>query len=116
MVEEAKQFEEEDKIAEQRISARNSLDSYIHSLKTQVEDPDKLAKKLNDDEKQTVKDAVKEAKDWLDANAEASKEDYDEQRKKLESTCNPIISKAYGGSVPNDAQPEGGDYDDPNNL
>ncbi len=116
MVEEAKQFEEEDRIAEQRISAKNSLDSYIHSLKTQIEDPDKLAKKLSDDEKQTVKDAVKEAKDWLDANAEASKEDYDEQRKKLETTCNPIISKAYGGSVPNDAQPEGGDYDDPNNL
>lgn len=115
MIEEAKQFEEEDKIAEQRISARNSLDSYIHSLKTQIEDPDKLAKKLSDSEKQTVKDAVKEANDWLSSNAEASKEEYEERKKTLEATCNPIISKAYGGNIPNDAQAES-EYEDPNNL
>ena len=116
MVEEAKQFEEEDKIAEQRISAKNSLDSYIHSLKTQVEDPDKLAKKLSEDDKKTVKDAIKEARDWYDANSEASKEEYDEQRKDLEAKVNPIISKAYGGNIPGDAQPDADDYEDPNNL
>ena len=115
MVEEAKQFEEEDKIAEQKINARNSLDSYIHSLKSQIEDPDKLAKKLDDSEKKIIKEAAKEAKDWMDANAEASKEEFEEQRKKLEKTCNPIISKAYGGKTPEDAQPES-EYEDPSNL
>jgi len=115
MVEEAKQFEEEDRIAEQRISAKNSLDSYIHSLKSQIEDPDKLGKKLSEDEKTTVKSAVKEAKDWLDANSDASKEEYDDKRKELEGKCNPIISKAYGGNVPNDAQPES-EYENPNDI
>lgn len=115
MIEEAKQFEEEDKIAEQRIGARNSFDSYVHSLKTQIEDPDKLAKKLSDAEKETVKVAVKEANEWLSSNAEASKEEYEEKKKALEATCNPIISKAYGGNIPNDAQAET-EYEDPNNL
>lgn len=115
MVEEAKQFEEEDKLAEQKISARNSLDSYIHSLSSQVEDPDKLGKKLSDEEKSTIKDAVKEAKSWFDSNQDASKDEYDEERKKLENTCNPIISKAYGGNIPNDAQPDA-EYDDPSNI
>jgi len=115
MVEEAKQFEEEDRIAEQRISAKNSLDSYIHSLRTQIDDPDKLANKLNDDDKTTVKNAVKDAQDWLDSHPEASKEEYDDRRKDLEKACNPIISKAYGGNIPNNEQAEQ-EYDDPSNL
>lgn len=115
MVEEAKQFEEEDRIAEQRISAKNSLDSYIHSLKNQIDDPDKLAKKLSSDEKATIKEATKTANDWLSANAEATKEEFEEQRKKLEGICNPIISKAYGGNIPNDAQAES-EYENPNDL
>lgn len=114
LVEEAKQFEEEDKIAEQRIGAKNTFDSYIHSLRTQIDDPDKLANKLNDDEKATVKDAVKDAQDWLDSHPDASKEEYEDRRKDLEKTCNPIISKAYGGSVPNNDHAE--EYEDPSNL
>lgn len=115
MVEEAKQYEEEDKLAEQRIGAKNTFDSYIHSLRTQIEDPDKLAKKLSDDEKATVKDAVKDAQDWLDSHPEASKEEYDDRRKDLEKTCNPIISKAYGGNIPESEQAQE-EYEDPSNL
>jgi heat shock protein 5 len=47
-------------------------------MKNSVEDPEKLAKKLSDDEKKTIEDAIKESKEWLDKNANADKEAYEE--------------------------------------
>ena len=41
MIKEAEEFAEEDKKAKEQIDARNNLDSYIHSMKNTVEDPDK---------------------------------------------------------------------------
>lgn len=38
MLKEAEQFAEEDKIAKERIDAKNSLDSYIYSVKNQIDD------------------------------------------------------------------------------
>ena len=115
MINEAKQFEEEDQKAVAKINAKNALDSYIGQISNQIDDPDKLADKLSDDEKTTIKDAVKESKDWLEANASSEKEEFEEQLKKLEEICNPIISKATGGDTP----PPGGDdgtFEDPEDL
>lgn len=84
MVDDAKKFEAQDKIAKERIDAKNSLDSYIHSMRNTVEDEAKLAKKINDEDKKTIKDAIKEAQDWLSANPETEKEEYDERKQKLE--------------------------------
>lgn len=51
-------------------------------------------------------DAVKEATDWLDENAaEATAEDFEEQKEKLSNVAYPITSKLYGGGG-------GGDADD----
>lgn len=52
-------------------------------------------------------EAVKEAQDWLEENAaEATAEDFEEQREKLSNVAYPITSKLYSGA--------GGmpDYDD----
>merc|ERR1711866_11793 len=46
MVKEAEEFAEEDKKAKEQIDGRNNLDSYIHSMKNTIEDPDKLKDKL----------------------------------------------------------------------
>ena len=45
---------------------------------------------------------MKAALDWMEDNTDASKDDYDEQKKKLESVANPIMTKLYqqnGGSA-----------------
>lgn len=95
MLRDAEEFAEQDKLAKEKIDSRNSFDSYIHSMKNTIEDPEKLANKLSDDEKETIKEAVKEAQEWLSANQEADKEDFEEKQKALEQVCNPIISKVY---------------------
>jgi heat shock protein 5 len=102
MVEEAEEFAEEDRKTKERIDSRNSLETFAYNMKNTVSDSDKLADKLDEDDKQSIEDALKETFDWLDENQDADKEDYEEQLKQLEELCNPIIAKAY----------EGGDQDD----
>jgi heat shock protein 5 len=95
MVQEAEEFAEEDKRAKERVDARNNLETYAYNMKNQVEDSDKLGGSLDESDKQTVKEAVNEAIEWLDENQDAEKEDYEEKLKSLEDTCSPIVSKAY---------------------
>jgi heat shock protein 5 len=37
-----------------------------------------LANKISEEDKKTIKDAIKESQEWLDGNANAEKEDFDE--------------------------------------
>ena len=95
LVEEAEKFAEDDKLAKERIDARNQFDNYIFSMKNQIEDPEKLGKKIADDEKNTIKEALKEAENWLKGHNDANKEEFEVEQKKLEGICNPIIQKYY---------------------
>ena len=96
MLREAKEFEEQDKITKERIDAKNSFENYIYSMKNTVEDKEKgIGAKLTEDEKETIGNALKEAQDWLNANQEAEKDEYDSHLKDLQKICDPIIGKIY---------------------
>ncbi|PWA62552.1 hypothetical protein CTI12_AA360100 [Artemisia annua] len=64
-------------------------------MKNQVSDKDKLADKLEADEKEKIEAATKEALEWFDENRPAEKEDYDETIKEVEAVCNPIITAVF---------------------
>uniref|UniRef100_A0A6N2KBK3 Uncharacterized protein n=1 Tax=Salix viminalis TaxID=40686 RepID=A0A6N2KBK3_SALVM len=76
-----------------------------------VNDKDKLADKLEADEKEEIETAVKEAMN----NQSAKKEDYEKKLKEVEATCNPIITTVYqrSGGAPGGVA-DGGDEDDSN--
>ncbi|KAF4353228.1 hypothetical protein F8388_014696 [Cannabis sativa] len=114
MVKEAEEFAEEDKKVKERIDARNSLETYVYNMKNQVNDKDKLADKLEADDKEKIETAVKEALEWLDDNQSAEKEDYEEKLKEVEAVCNPIITAVYqkAGGAPGGAGASGGDDDE----
>lgn len=95
MVREAEEFAEEDKKVKEKIDARNSLETYIYNMKSQINDKDKLADKLESDEKEKIETAVKEALEWMEDNQNAEKDDYDEKLKEVEAVCNPIITAVY---------------------
>ncbi|PON92857.1 Heat shock protein 70 family [Trema orientale] len=109
MVKEAEEFAEEDKKVKEKIDARNSLETYVYNMKNQINDKDKLADKLESDEKEKIETATKEALDWLDDNQSAEKEDYEEKLKEVEAVCNPIITAVYQRSG---GAPGGGSADD----
>ena len=60
-------------------------------MKNSVEDKEKLADKLSDEDKSTVKDALTDAQDWLNANADAEKDDFEDKLKELQTVCDPIV-------------------------
>ena len=60
MLRDAEEFAEQDKTAKEKIDAKNSLESYIYSMKNQIEDKEKLGSKLSEEDKTTIKDALKD--------------------------------------------------------
>ena len=61
-------------------------------MKNSIEDKDKLADKLADGDKSLIKDAITDARDWLNANSDADKDDFEDKLKEIQSVCDPIIS------------------------
>merc|ERR1712167_149550 len=99
MIREAEEFAEEDKLAKERIDARNAFDGYIHSMRSAVEGSGEnkgLSEKLESEEKETIMDALKDGQSWIDSNPEADAEEVKEKHKEIEGICAPIISKYYG--------------------
>merc|ERR1712164_157459 len=77
MIKEAEEFAEEDKLVKERVDARNAFDNYIHSMKSAVEGSGEnkgLGEKMDEDEKETVDDAIKDGLDWLSSNPDAEAE------------------------------------------
>ncbi|DBA04015.1 TPA: hypothetical protein N0F65_009362 [Lagenidium giganteum] len=115
MVSEAEEYADEDKKIKDRIDGRNGLEGYLYNLKNNVED--KLADKIEEDDKDTVMKAVQDAMDWLEDNQDSDKEDFEAKQKEVEKIVNPIMSKVYqaAGGAPG-ADDEDDDDDDHDEL
>merc|ERR1711907_612736 len=96
MVQEAEEFAEDDKKVKERIDARNALEGYTYSIRNTIED-EKLEDKIDESDRETIQEALKETTDWLDDNQNADKEDFEEQQKELEEKAKPIMAKFAGG-------------------
>ncbi|XP_037056276.1 heat shock cognate 71 kDa protein-like [Peromyscus leucopus] len=96
-----KKKEAEDEKQRDKVSSKNSLESYAFNMKATVED-EKLQGKINDEDKQKILDKCNEIISWLDKNQTAEKEEFEHQQKELEKVCNPIITKLYqsAGGMP----------------
>ena len=103
MIKESEEYAEEDKAIKDKIDAKNQFENYIYQMKNSVEDKDKLADKISEDDKSTIQDALTDASDWLNANSDAEKGDFEDKLKELQSVCDPIIAQVYqaaGGQNP----------------
>merc|ERR1719515_216382 len=99
MVREAEEFAEEDAKVKERVDKRNGLEGYAYNLRNQLNDEEKgVADKIDDEDKETLEEAIKEALEWLDDNQEAEKEDYEEKQKEVEKIVNPIMQNVYQGA------------------
>eukprot|EP00916_Digyalum_oweni_P014972 GHVL01024462.1.p1 GENE.GHVL01024462.1~~GHVL01024462.1.p1 ORF type:complete len:674 (+),score=146.58 GHVL01024462.1:68-2023(+) len=96
MVQEAEEFADEDKKILERVAARNAFDNYLFSVKKSIEDKESLADKLDDDQKQQIRDAITEGEEWLQEHGEDEADDIKAKHKEIEAVCKPIISSVYG--------------------
>jgi len=81
LLEEAKQYEEEDRVERERIQAKNKLESYIYSMRGQVNDSDKLSEKISAEEKELIIQYLDDAEEWMMEQDEhlATREGYEEK-------------------------------------
>ena len=99
MVSDAEKYKKEDEMQREKIAARNSLESYLYSVKMTAEDPN-VVNKLNADDLEIVKNKTQEVMAWLDRNSMADKEEYEEKQKDLQQVCSPIMAKLHGQQQP----------------
>jgi len=102
MIESAKRFEEEDRILRDTVQARNELEAMSLSLLSQIDDDEKLGGKLEEDDKETIREACEEVSAFISDNEDADLEDFKEKLDELKELVNPII-EAAGGSMGGDA-------------
>ncbi|CAF2134855.1 unnamed protein product [Rotaria magnacalcarata] len=98
MIKDSEKFADEDRKVKDRVDAKNELESYAYSLKTQLSDKEKLGGKLSDTDKQTIEEAVEEQIKWIESNQYADIDTLKEHKKQLEEIVTPIITKLYGQS------------------
>ena len=110
MVKEAEEMAEEDKKFREKIDARNKLETYIYNMRSTINDKDKLADKIDSDDKERIETALKEALEWLDDNQNAEKDDYEEKLKEVEEVCDPVIKQVYEKS----GSSADSEYEEPN--
>jgi len=99
MVKEAEEFKDQDKVYADKVEARNSLESYVYSLRNTV-DEKQMQEALTEEDKTTLNEAISAALTWLDENQSAEKEEFDSRRKELENVAIPILQRAKGGAPP----------------
>ena len=99
MVADAEKYKKEDEMQREKIAARNSLESYVYSVKQTAEDPN-VMNKLNADDLEIVKNKTQEVMAWLDRNSMADKDEYEEKQKDLQQVCSPIMAKLHGQQQP----------------
>merc|ERR1719182_752229 len=68
--------------------------------------------KMDEDEKETIDDAIKDGQDWLSSNPEADAEEIKEKQKEIEGICSPIIQKYYQGGAGGGGADDDEDDDD----
>ena len=96
MVAEADKFKKEDEMQREKITARNSLESYVYNVKQTAEDPN-VVNKLNTADLETVKEKTQEVMAWLERNSlQVDKDEYEEKQRDLQQVCSPIMAKLHG--------------------
>ncbi len=88
-VKEAQEYEAEDNKRKEKVDAHNQLDGFIFATEKSVKE---LGDKLTEEDKATIEEAVKEAKEKLNSDAV---EELKSAQEKLAQATSPIFSKIY---------------------
>ena len=94
----------EDRQTRERVDARIALEGYLHGLQGMggmghgSHGSHGFSEQMSSEEKQSIFDALRDGRDWLDANPAADAEAIEMKQKEIEGLCAPIVSKYYGTS------------------
>jgi L1 cell adhesion molecule like protein len=106
MLAQAEKYKDEDAKNQERVSAKNELESYVYNTRNSLASATTDAAKEIKPEVETI---VNEAIEWMDLNMTASTEEFKDKKKEVEEGLAPLMSKLYvGGGAPGGAEMPGG--------
>jgi len=94
MVDDAEKYKDEDDKEKNRITARNSAESYAYSLRNTLNE-EQIKDKIEAGDKEKLEAAINEMVSWLDQNQTATTEEFEGRQKELEAVASPIMMKIY---------------------
>lgn len=113
MVREAEEMKDEDEKLKRKVEAKNNLEHTIFSIKSALEDKDKIKDKVTEEDIESLENAAKEAQEWLESEAdEADADDVEGRLKDLKDIVDPLLSKISGQGAGGPGGAEGGSGDD----
>lgn len=92
MIREAEMYSEQDRIAKERVDAKNGLEHQIYSFKSAIED-EKNKDKLSADEKSDALSKVSDVETWLSSNSGADKEEIDQKSNEFKESITQYSQK-----------------------
>ena len=99
MIDDAEKFKDDDRKHEERVRAKNNLESYVFNIKAMSTND-----KLDENDKSLIEESTKETLEWIESNKTADASDYDNKQKELESRFVPIIAKVHGSTAGADSE------------
>ncbi|KAK9787378.1 hypothetical protein WJX73_009990 [Symbiochloris irregularis] len=98
MVQEAEKYKAEDEEHKKKIEAKNGLENYAFNMRNTIRD-EKVAGKLDPEDKAKIEKEVDATIEWLDHNQLAEVDELEAKLKELEGVCSPVIAKMYQGGA-----------------
>ncbi|KAK0519914.1 ATPase with role in protein import into the ER [Tilletia horrida] len=99
MVRETQKFAERDEALKSKVEGLKALQNFIAQLSAQIKEKRRLGGKLDKDEKDTIRAAIKEANSWVEEkSASAERQDIEEKLKELQSIVIPVTTDLDGGA------------------
>jgi L1 cell adhesion molecule like protein len=89
MIRDAQKNQEQDQKYEDRIKAKNQLESYIYGMKDSIS-----SGKMEEDAKTRISNKIDETIQWLDSNQSADQHDFEAKKKEVEDFIMPILSSS----------------------
>ena len=102
MVRDAEKFKAEDEASSgAHQGPRQPLESYTFNLKNMLSTEEKVKDKIEQQDKIKIDQQLAATTKWMDANSEATREEYETKLKEIEKIVNPVISKLMkAGAAP----------------
>ncbi|VDK40940.1 unnamed protein product [Taenia asiatica] len=91
MLKDAEKFRLEDEKERSRMAAKNDLMDYVYSTKSALEKKEMKQKTLEEHRRNALA-MCEEVIKWMDTKKQATKEDYEQMRTKVESECSLVIA------------------------
>jgi heat shock protein 1/8 len=102
MLKDAEKYAEEDKLVADRITSKNTLESYCFTMKSTME---QTGDKLSQENKDSIEKHINDTLDWISTNENAEKEEFDHKRTELEDFCKPLFVQHEAEKEVDDSEP-----------